>query len=317
MKKVLALLMGLLMLLLAPAPNTNAETASDRFHYPSSCQEGIDSRYVPVEVDKLDACLYAFLNTECEVEYRLLVTEKSDGHTHLIKATVQKAIIYDEDQPDILVTVYPDAGEPSFCTELDDTLAKQVVDGTLVLETEVGSIEFDVSELIADATPTSAATPALGTSIKPTSTPKPSNSAKPTPTPKPTATPTHKPTATPNTYRCMYCGTSFTNEQAFSHHAWEDPGCYAYGYDRVHATPTPKPTENPGGHYERRWVVDKPAVTHDEWVCSCGHHSMSSSENNQHQENHALNGENTWWTVKTIIDSPEEGHWEEVWVPDP
>lgn len=308
MKKVLALLMGLLILLLAPAPNTNAETASDRFHYPSSCQEGIDSRYVPVEVDKLDACLYAFLNTECEVEYRLLVTEKSDGHTHLIKATVQKAIIYDEDQPDILVTVYPDAGEPSFCTELDDTLAKQVVDGTLVLETEVGSIEFDVSELIADATPTSAATPAPGTSMKPTSTPKPSNSSKPTSTPKPTAT------ATPYHWKCKECGKDFGEDyDAWYYHAWINPG---------HYNETPAPTQNPGGHWETVWVVDVPEQGHGEYVCNvCGKHFDGRTQEAEFlADQHAHMDEDpprSGWHTEHVVDVPEQGHWETIWVPDP
>ena len=165
-------------------------------------------------------------------------------------------------------------------------------------------------------------------------------SQKPAATPKPTATP--KPSDPGNeTCMCGWCDAVFSSESALNAHIEQNhPACPYCGMRYLNQTnlnahisrehsftpapteaPTPKPTNTPAptpsGHYERRWVVDKPAVTHDEWVCSCGHHSMSSSENNQHQKNHALNGESTWWQVITVTDSPEEGHWEEVWVPDP
>lgn len=140
-------------------------------------------------------------------------------------------------------------------------------------------------------TPTNTHTPSPTATPKPTATVTPKPTATPTPcptatpTPKPTSTPTPKPTATPT--------------------------------PKPTATATPKPTSSTG-HYEQRWIIDIPAVTHSEWVCNgCGHHSMSSSENNAHQKAHAMNFEPAGWHVIVVVDVEEQGHWEIVWVPDP
>ena len=326
MKKVNVVLLSILMLMsLVPiVGSTMAENELVTYSYPDTYEGELDARYVKVDVDKLDACLYALLNYEGNVEFRIAVKTEHEGHAHvgLMPAAVQKAVICDEDQPEILITVYPGNGytEDAFLTQLSEQQKKRVEDDVLTVDTVAGAISFPMDAYLHAQSGhpgvTAAATGA--TTQKPTPTPKPSSSAKPTAMPKPTATPTHKPTATPNTYRCMYCGTSFTNEQAFFHHAWEDPGCYAYGYDRVHATPTPKPTEPPGGHWETVWVVDVPAQGHTEFVCNaCGYRSLSESENDSHQKAHALAGESSGWHNESVIDVPEQGHWEKVWVPDP
>lgn len=163
---------------------------------------------------------------------------------------------------------------------------------------------------------------------KPTPKPTKKPTAKPTkaPTPKPTAMPTNVPTATPAptdtpkptetpaptpNYQCPYC------HQWFAVKTWDEVTRHENSCSS-RPTPAPTPTPTPKGHYEQRWIVDVPAVIHSEWVCNgCGAHCMSSSENNQHQKNHAMNFEPAGWHVIVVTDEEEQGHWEVVWVEDP
>lgn len=168
---------------------------------------------------------------------------------------------------------------------------------------------IDLSDPIWDATPVP--------TQKPTQTP--SSTPKPTKIPKPTKTP--NPTEAPETYTCRYCGKSFgTNFSDFYYHAYIDPGCYNYGYA---VTPSPSPTPTPShpagnGHWEEVWVVDIPRQGHTVWVCNvCGHRSYSEAECSAHDKAHALNEGLSGWHVETIVDVPEQGHWETIWVEDP
>ena len=66
----------------------------------------------------------------------------------------------------------------------------------------------------------------------------------------------------------------------------------------------------------KRGFATKREQGHSEWVCNaCGHHSMSSSENNSHQKAHAMAGEASGWHVITVVDVPAQTHWERVFVP--
>lgn len=322
MKKISLFLLSILTVLSVMIPIGGiaaAEQADTSYAFPAEYTEKLDSRYVKLDIDKLDACLYALLNYNGEVEYRLVVEQAHEDHTDigLMPVTLQHAVVHDEDQPEILITVHPDKGfieDEWFLTSFSKQLKKQAKKGKLTVETEFGDIVFDLDNMQKKAkkdphkgkTPSTTDAPSENPTTKPsgetaTATPKPTAKPSENPITNPPSNPTSAPTAAPTSAPTAAPTTNPTNPP--------EPTAAPT------AAPTAQPT--PSGHYERRWVVDKPAVTHDEWVCSCGHHSMSSSENNQHQKNHALNGESTWWQVITVTDSPEEGHWEEVWVQDP
>ena len=314
---IVSLILALLVANVLPLPLLGvAETGDEALTYtfPSEAYGTIDTRYVRVEVDKLDACLYAYLDKDGNVGYRILADVlDADGHTvgsKLLDVSIQDAVIYDEDQPDILITVHPGNGTPEFLSKLSKQQKKQVKKGKLTVETELGDVTFVVDEYLhpkaneATAEPTQASTNKPETTSKPQNTNKPDNTPKPTATPKPAGTP--EPTPEPYHWKCKECGQDFGEDyDAWYHHAWINPGHYN------------EPTENPGGHYEQHWVVDSPAVTHDEWVCSCGHHSMSDADNTAHCKGHLSNNEDFWYKVITVTDVPEQGHWETVWVPDP
>ena len=312
--RIVSLILALLVANVLPLPLLGvAETGDEALTYtfPSEAYGTIDTRYVRVEVDKLDACLYAYLDKDGNVGYRILADVlDADGHTvgsKLLDVSIQDAVIYDEDQPDILITVHPGNGTPEFLSKLSKQQKKQVKKGKLTVETEFGDITFVVNEYLhpkaneATAEPTQAATNTPGITNKPENTNKPDNTPKP---------PENTPAPTPN-YQCPYCHKWFTFK------TWDEVTNHENSCpNRPTPAPTPEPT--PSGHYEQRWVVDVPAVKHSEWVCNaCGHHSMSSSENNAHQQAHAMNMESSSWHVIVVVDVEEQGHWETIWVPDP
>ena len=389
MKKIGLFLLSILTVLSVMIPIGGiaaAEQADTAYTFPAEYSEKLDSRYVKLDIDKLDACLYALLNYNGEVEYRLVVEQAHEDHTDigLMPVTLQHAVVHDEDQPEILITVHPDKGfieDEWFLTSFSKQLKKQAKKGKLTVETEFGDIVFDLDNMQKKAkkdhhrgktppteapdavtteapatSPTSAATNKPSGSETPANTPKPTKTPsgnttpkptqKPTNTPKPTSTP--KPDETPNDdwFACGWCDKWFkTESECNSHISQAHPKCSICGarfenqakldshVASAHAstptptptptsTPTPTPTNTPAptpsGHYEQRWVVDKPEQGHSEWVCNgCGHHSMSEGENTAHQKNHVMNDEPAGWHVIHVTDSPEEGHWEEVWVPDP
>ena len=376
MKKIGLFLLSILTVLSVMIPIGGiaaAEQADTVYAFPAEYTEKLDSRYVKLDIDKLNACLYALLNYNGEVEYRLVVEQAHEDHTDigLMPVTLQHAVVHDEDQPEILITVHPDKGfieDEWFLTSFSKQLKKQAKKGKLTVETEFGDIVFDLDNMQKKAkkdphrgkTPPTEAPDAVtteGPATSPTSaaTNKPSGSENPANTPKPTKTPsgntTPKPTNTPkpsdntggdSNCMCAWCDAVFSSESALNAHiAQSHPVCpYCGGrylnqttlnahISREHSStpapteaPTPKPTNTPAptpsGHYEKRWVVDKPEQGHSEWVCNgCGHHSMSEGENTAHQKNHVMNDEPAGWHVIHVTDSPEEGHWEEVWVPDP
>ena len=337
-----------------------AEQADTAYAFPAEHTEKLDSRYVKLDIDKLDACLYALLNYNGEVEYRLVVEQTHEDHTDigLMPVTLQHAVVHDEDQPEILITVHPDKGfieDEWFLTSFSKQLKKQAKKGKLTVETEFGDIVFDLDNMQKKAkkdphkgkTPPTEAPDAVtteGPATSPTSaaTNKPSGSETPANTPKPTKTPKPSDNGGDSNCMCGWCDAVFSSESALNAHiAQSHPACPYCGMrylnqtnlnahiSREHSStpapteaPTPKPTNTPAptpsGHYEQRWVVDVPEQGHSEWVCNvCGHHSMSSSENSQHQFGHADAGEGSGYHVDYIIDVPEQGHYENVWVPDP
>lgn len=308
MRRVRIVMMTLLMLfssyLNIPFIGSAAAYADTNYIFPDKCKLELDSRYVKVDVDKLDACLYAFLNANGEIEFRILAeTNQAEPVTKLLKATIQEAAVYDEDQPDILITVHPDelSDEEPFCKELPEGLSQTVVDGTLVVDTPVGKITIDVGDIIPKPEAKEPAVTQNNDAAKQT--------VKPSATQSPAATPA--PSVDYTGYECKVCGASFPNVDAWYQHAYVNPGHY-------NTAPNPTPTPAPSGHWETRWVVDTPAVIHDEWVCNvCGARFVSSAEHTQHDKNHALAGEGSGWHVDTIIDVPEQGHWEDIWVEDP
>lgn len=275
---------------------------STRYTFPAE-EAQVESKYVRVNIDNLDACLYAFLNEKCEVEYRVLAedNEKPNDSALLLPATIQDAIIFDEGQPNILITVHTQesGSNPSFCTKLSETMTQNVKDGQLTIETIVGPITFDVSELSMEATPTPSQ--ASKTSASKTTANPQQNTPKPTPVPTPTPEQPKEPWML-----CPYC-----NKPMYSYEE------YLAHYNAAHKEEQKTPEPTPKGHYERRWVVDKPAVTHSEWVCNCGARFTSEPAHDAHCKAHALAGENTRYWVETIVDQEEQGHWEEAWVPDP
>ena len=311
--RIVSLILALLVANVLPLPLLGvAETGDEALTYtfPSEAYGTIDTRYVRVEVDKLDACLYAYLDKDGNVGYRILADVlDADGHTvgsKLLDVSIQDAVIYDEDQPDILITVHPGNGTPEFLSKLSKQQKKQVKKGKLTVETELGDVTFVVDEYLhpkaneATAEPTQAATNTPGITNKPENTNKPDNTPKP---------PENTPAPTPN-YQCPYCHKWFTFK------TWDEVTNHENSCpNRPTPAPTPEPT--PSGHYEQHWVVDSPAVTHDEWVCSCGHHSMSDADNTAHCKGHLSNNEDFWYKVITVTDVPEQGHWETVWVEDP
>lgn len=301
MKRVRIVMMTLLMLfgnfLNIPLIGSIAAYADTDYIFPDECQIKLDSRYVRVDVDKFDACLYAFLNANGEIEFRILAeTNQSDAAARLMKATVQEAVIYDEDQPDILITVYPDeiSDEELFCKELPEELSQNVVGVTLSVETPVGKISIDVGDI--------------------TETKKPQETAKqvvkPSVTQSPAATPA--PTGNYTGYVCKVCGASFSDVDAWYQHAHVNPGHY-------NTTPKPTATTAPSGHWETRWVVDVPEQGHSEFVCNvCGNKTLTEYDCAQHQFAHmAEDPPRSGWHVIHVTDVPEQGHWEDVWVPEP
>lgn len=330
--RLVSIALALFLLTVLPLPILGmAESQADSYTYefPDEQTVELDSRYVRVEVDKLDACLYAFLNTKGEVEFRILSeTLRNDNgevvETQLLKATIQDAKVYDEDQPDILITAHlGDGSEDAFCTKLDKNTKKKVTkDGMLTVETELGDITFDVNYIVNPKKATPTPNPGTTGTKPPTTqtpgtTPKPSGSSTPSAAPSPTAT--QKPTATPEVRICPYCGMHIDIRHDTTAHYQEDLAWYnehIRKHESGQITPSPSPT--PSGHWETVWVVDVPAQSHTEFVCNiCGHHSMSTSENNSHQEAHLLAGEGSGWHNENVIDVPEQGHWEKVWVVDP
>lgn len=312
--RIVSLILALLVANVLPLPLLGvAETGDEALTYtfPSEAYGTIDTRYVRVEVDKLDACLYAYLDKDGNVGYRILADVlDADGHTvgsKLLDVSIQDAVIYDEDQPDILITVHPGNGTPEFLSKLSKQQKKQVKKGKLTVETELGDVTFVVDEYLHPKANESTAEPTQTATNKPETTNKPENTNKPDNTPKP---PENTPAPTPN-YQCPYCHKWFTFK------TWDEVTNHENSCpNRPTPAPTPEPT--PSGHYEQRWVVDTPAQTHSEWVCgACGHHSMSESECSAHNKNHVMNGEDAWWSVITVVDQEEQGHWETVWVPDP
>lgn len=134
--------------------------------------------------------------------------------------------------------------------------------------------------------PSQTATPTASANPSATATTQPSVNPSATPTAAPSATPTAAPTATPT------------------------------------ATPTAQPTAAPSatgsGHWELVWVVDQEEVKHQEWHCHvCGKVFLDKDSCMADQEYHKQNEGVTGWHVEWVIDSPEQGHWEPIWVPDP
>lgn len=309
--RMFCMILALLVANILPLPLIGmAETSADTitYEFPGEEHESIDARYVRVDIDKLDACLYAYLDKDGNVGYRILSDKIDiDGNnlgSELMNVSFQDAVIYDDDQPDILITVHLGDDEQEFLSKLSKQQKKQIKKGKLTVDTEFGPISFVVDDYLHPKTP-APTEPAQTATSKPSTTDKPQNTNNPGNTQKPENTPA----PTPN-YQCPYCHKWFTFK------TWDEVTNHENSCpNRPTPAPTPEPT--PRGHYEQHWVVDSSAVTHDEWVCSCGHHSMSASENNKHQENHALNWENTHYSVETVVDVPEQGHWETVWVEDP
>lgn len=97
--RLVSIVLALFLLTVLPLPILGmAESQADSYTYefPDEQTVELDFRYVRVEVDKLDACLYAFLNTKGEVEFRILSeTLRNDNgevvETQLLKATIQDA----------------------------------------------------------------------------------------------------------------------------------------------------------------------------------------------------------------------------------
>ena len=73
---------------------------------------------------------YYALDKDGNVGYRILADVlDADGHTvgnKLLDVSIQDAVIYDEDQPDILITVHPGNGTPEFLSKLSKQQKKQV-----------------------------------------------------------------------------------------------------------------------------------------------------------------------------------------------
>lgn len=366
MKKISLFLLSILTVLSVMIPIGGiaaAEQSDTAYAFPAEYNEKLDSRYVKLDIDKLDACLYALLNYNGEVEYRLVVEQTHEDHTDigLMPVTLQHAVVHDEDQPEILITVHPDKGfieDEWFLTSFSKQLKKQAKKGKLTVETEFGDIVFDLDNMQKKAKkdPHKGKTPTEKPSENPTSSPvnTPAGTNAPDATNKPTTAPAtqppQNPTATPNPtnspesgekHSCGWCDASFSSESALnSHIASTHPACpycgsryYNQSVLNTHVanehsttptpapTATPKPTDTPAptpsGHWERRWVVDVPRQTHSEWVCNCGARFTSESAHDAHCKAHALAGENTRYWVETIVDQEEQGHWEDVWVPDP
>ena len=299
----------------------HAETAQRKatYSFPSEPPADLDARYVRVDIENLDACLYAFLNADCEAEYRILteVTEGDQTRTELLRATLQDAVVREDGKPDILVTVYPPVDgsvtEDAFCEELSDEAAGLVDGGVLVIEDPLVTLSFDVSDLVEKR-------------AKPSPSPTPTPTPRATPAPGPVATPsgdqdpTPAPTQDTFSWTCKECGADFGDDyNAWYTHAWVNPGHYNPG--AANATPTPTHAEAQG-HWESVWVEDVPAVYHDEWVCHvCGRHfrapdqhdAFIADQNAHLDEDPPMSG----WHVDTILDTPAQGHWEQVWVVDP
>lgn len=312
--RMICMILAMLVANVLPLPLIGmAETSADTitYEFPGEERESIDARYVRINIDKLDACLYAYLNKDGNVEYRIL-TDKIDSEgnnigSELMNVSFQDAVIYDEDQPDILVTVHLEGNDDiEFLSKLSKQQKKQVKKGKLTVETEFGNVTFVVDEYLHPKANESTAEPTQAATNKPETTNKPENTNKPDNTPKP---PENTPAPTPN-YQCPYCHKWFTFK------TWDEVTNHENSCpNRPTPAPTPEPT--PSGHYEQHWVVDSPAQTHSEWVCSCGKRFSNWASFESHYETHLLNNEDCWYKVETVVDQEEQGHWETVWVPDP
>ncbi len=148
----------------------------------------------------------------------------------------------------------------------------------------------------APETPAPTDTEAPDTTAEPSESP--ASTAAATDTPKPTQKPsrTPKPSAKPS--------ATATTEPS--------------------ATPTTQPTEQAtaeptgSGHWELVWVIDQPEIKHKEWHCNvCGKVFYDEASCKADQEYHKKNGGVTGCHWEWVVDTPEEGHWEPVWVPDP
>ena len=278
-----------------------------RMYYPMTEDGGLMPGAIPVDIQELE-------DNSVAVVYRL------DEEHYLIVYVVGDESDVAEETAAPAETEAPASGTPVAAPTKEPS---QSADPTVTAKPT--NSPSNTQKPTATPKPTATAKPTA--TSKPTATPKPTQTPKPTPTPKPTATPT--PTEESFTWRCKYCGCTFNSEYDWNQHAYYNPGCYYYGRDMYHTTPTPAtptptpkptPTPDPGGHWEYVWVVDVPEKCHTVWVCNvCGKEFLTWEECRADQSKHAQNHDAPLvsWSSHVVTDEPEQGHWEKVWVPDP
>lgn len=155
----------------------------------------------------------------------------------------------------------------------------------------------------AEETPAPTEEPTAEPTAEPTEEPTPTASGKKTP--KPTGKTTPKPTAVTTPEPTAQAAESATPEPT--------------------AKPTAAPTVTPAGngHWDLVWIVDQEEVKHQEWqclVCSKIFQSKDSCMEDQRRHKYDPNDPyygSTGWREYWVVDSPEVGHWEPIWIPDP
>lgn len=280
-----------------------AETTTVRdgitYSYPSSPSIQINKKYKAKSYENLDACIYKYKDNY----YILVDAEDSDGNVTegLMNCTIQDSVIHEDGKPDVLVTVLIEKGF--------------VKNTSKVIKTHDHNHDHTHTPAVTGTPSTPSPTQKPTT---PPATQKPGTTQSPTPTAKPTEKPTATNTPAPSYYTCPYCGEKYAFESALKSHIASEHSSTP--------TPTPKPTPTPeptpSGHWEDVWVVDQEQIDHTEYVCNvCGKHfRLPDKEDAFWADQSAHMHEDppkSGWHAIWVVDVPEQGHWERVWVPDP